>query len=72
MKSKTLAYFSQAIWGTGSIKSEFVLQRDLETSISLTHITVVMDDQVWHSYSGDRSCEELQSKNQEKIGIKIL
>ena len=36
MKSKILAYFSQEIWVSGSIKSEFVLQRNLEENISIT------------------------------------
>lgn len=42
MKSKILAYFSQEIWGIGSIKSECVLQRSLEANISLTYTTLVM------------------------------
>lgn len=71
MKSKILAFFSQEIWAIGSIKSEFVLQRNLEVNISLT-FTTVMDDQIWHSYFGIRSCEKSKySKNQEKIRSKI-
>ena len=45
MKSKILAYSSQEIWVIGSIKSEFVLQRNLEVNISIT-FTTVMDDQI--------------------------
>lgn len=60
MKLKSFTDFSQEIWGIGSIKFEFVLQRNLEAGVSSISSTVAFSDCILQNYVERRSGKKLK------------